>query len=75
MASYFKLVENEDDLKTFFEAGMLWYKYIPQERYTPEGDTSWDRLLSDWKRRGSAGGWESYVLVEDDTEEATCPSP
>lgn len=80
MASYYKLVENEDDLKTFFEAGMLWYKYNTvadsPRSYIPEHVRSLEQLLWEWNERAHCPSpWESYILIENDAEEATCPSP
>lgn len=77
MSSYYKRVEEEEELRKYYEAGLLFYKYDDSTNYSPEYMSPWSAFLESRRERyvHLVGSWESYILVEDDAEEATCPSP
>lgn len=75
MASYFKLVEDRER-RAYFNAGLLYFKYEGECDYRKESFLQWEHYRDAWNTRHHVvPPWDSYILVEDDTEEAACPSP
>lgn len=69
----FKVIETEEELRTAYSAGLMWWKYADEVVYNKE-DTGYgvDVTTGAWRARaykdGSGPSWEAYVLVEDDDD-------
>ena len=69
----FKVIETEEELRTAYSAGLMWWKYADEVVYNKE-DTGYgvDVTIGAWRARaykdGSGPSWEAYVLVEDDDD-------
>lgn len=60
----FRVIETEEELRSAHSAGLLWYKYRGHDVFAPEFVVSVSELVRDWRARG--GGWNSYILIEDE---------
>ena len=61
----FKVIETEEELRSAHSAGLLWYKYnTVGDDFAPEFMVNTADMAHEWRTR--QGGWESYILVEDE---------
>lgn len=67
MSSRYVLVDDEDQLEWYFNAGLLWWRYREGDlAYNEEyQQRDFDRFWEEWVNRDT-NGWDSYVLVEED---------
>ena len=69
----FRVIETEEELRSAYDAGLMWWKYTDARTYSKE-DTGLgvDLTLRAWRERaykdGGGSSWEAYVLVEDEDE-------
>lgn len=69
----FKVIETEEELRSAFTAGLMWWKADDDTQFYRE-DTGFgvNVTLRAWRARvyedGSGPSWEAYVLVEDDDD-------
>ena len=70
----FKVIETEEELRSAFTAGLMWWKADGDTQFYRE-DTGFgvNVTLRAWKGRAykddaSRMSWEAYVLVEDDDD-------
>ena len=70
----FKVIETEEELRTAYNAGLMWWKYEDDLWFHRE-DLGFGEAMTvkAWKGRGYADApskwsWEAYVLVEDDDD-------
>lgn len=69
MSSRYVLVDGRDQLESYFNAGMLWWRYRQGDPECHEELIPRDfaRFWEEWVNRDDTG-WDSYVLVEEDGE-------
>ena len=71
----FKVIETEEELRTAYNAGLMWWKYTDDWASYHKEDMGFgiNVTLGAWRNRAYRDdegnmAWEAYVLVEDEDE-------